>query len=316
MREEKYMTSGWEDGIAETLARLRDEFQIIRVDHPERLSHARQTGFVWTRRPGIVCLAVNRFYFRLAIDNPDVDVIIAPENVAQREPCAKKALIVSHEPEVLYHYLHTMQKFVTSDTSPSIDDSAYVDDSALLRGDIRIGKQVRIGPRVVIEGPASIADGVVIEAGAIIGCEGLYAKTIHGNRRHIPHFGGIEIREDAFIHAGAVIVRSAIMGENTHIGKRVHIGVQSTIGHDVTIHDDATISSNVLIAGRARVGARTWIGASATISNTVEIGEDANVRIGAVVVRNVPAGADVSGNLARQHKRVMREYMEDIRDEH
>ena len=67
-----------------------------------------------------------------------------------------------------------------------------------------------------------IGAGVRIEAGAILGCEGLYAKKIAGERIHIPHFGGVDVGDDAFIHAGAIVVRSAVRGEATRVGRRAH----------------------------------------------------------------------------------------------
>ena len=87
------------------------------------------------------------------------------------------------------------------------------------------------------------------------------------------------------------------------------------VGHDVEIGEEASISSNVVIAGRARIGKRTWIGASATISNMVRIGDDAEVRIGAVVIQDVADGGDVSGNFARKHAGNIKRYLKEVRDE-
>jgi UDP-3-O-[3-hydroxymyristoyl] glucosamine N-acyltransferase len=310
------MNPGWASGIAGMLNDLQDRLRVVDIRNRDRLEEACQTGFVWTRRPGVVCLAVNRHYFRLASGNPDVAVIIAPPEVVEREAEQDKAVVATTDPDGLYHYLHMAQAFEDAGTGPRIHDTAEIHDSAVLRGQVTVEEGVRIGPRAVIDGPIHIARGVVIESGAIVGCEGLYAKTVLGKRCHIPHFGGIDIGENAYIYAGAILVRSAIRGECTRIGERAHIGIRSTIGHDAMIDDEVTISSNVLVAGRARIGARAWIGASATISNTIAVGEDSKVRIGAVVVRDVPAGSDVSGNLARDHKKVMRKYMNEVRSEH
>jgi len=64
-----------------------------------------------------------------------------------------------------------------------------------------------------------------------------------------------------------------------------------------------------VIAGRARVGEQAWIGASATVSNAIRVGARARVRLGAVVIRDVPAGASVSGNFAVDHARTLRDYL-------
>ena len=307
--------TAWDGGLAQALAAAKDAFGIGDPGAGARqaLDRARQTGFVWTRQEGVVCLAADRRYLAMALDNPSVAAVIVPVALAGAD-AQGRALVVAERPDELYHHLHAVQRFAESAAEPQIDPSASVDDSAVLRGHVRIGAGSSIGPRAVLDGPVRIGANVRIEAGAILGCEGLYAKRVAGRRLHVPHFGGVEVGDGAYIHAGAVIVRSAIRGEATRIGRGAHIGVMSNIGHDVDVGEDATISSNVVVAGRARIGARAWIGASATISNMLRIGDDAEVRLGAVVIQDVPDGGDVSGNFARGHAGNMKRYLKDLRD--
>jgi UDP-3-O-[3-hydroxymyristoyl] glucosamine N-acyltransferase len=307
--------TAWDGGLAGELAAAKETFGIREPDAGARhvLAQARQTGFVWTRRQGVVCLAADRRYLAMALDNPAVVAAIVPVALAGADPRAR-ALVVAERADELFHHLHSRQRFAEPASATEIDPTATVDDSAVLRGNVRIGAGSSIGPRVVVDGPVRIGANVRVEAGAILGCDGLYAKNVAGMRRHIPHFGGVEVDDYAFIHAGAVVVRSAIHGEATRIGRAAHVGVLSNVGHDVDVGEGATVSSNVVIAGRARIGARAWIGASATISNMVRIGDDAEVRIGAVVIQDVPDGGDVSGNFARGHAGNMKRYLKDLRD--
>jgi UDP-3-O-[3-hydroxymyristoyl] glucosamine N-acyltransferase len=308
--------TAWEGGLAHALAAARDAFGIGAPASGTRqaLDQARQTGFVWTRQPGVVCLAADKRYLAMALDNPSVVAVIVPAALAGVDPKGR-AMIVAERPDELYHHLHAAQRFPESVTGPEVDSSASLDPSAVLRGDVRIGAGSSIGPRVVLDGPLRIGANVRIEAGAILGCDGLYAKDVAGKRLHMPHFGGVDVGDGAFIHAAAVIVRSAIRGEATRIGRDARVGVMTNVGHDVEIGDGATISSNVVVAGRARIGARAWIGASATISNMVRVGDEAEVRIGAVVIQDVPNGGDVSGNFARSHAGNMKRYLKESRDE-
>ena len=307
--------TAWEGGLANALVAARGAFGIGEADAGawQALGQARQTGFVWTRQRGVVCLAADKRYLAIALDNSSVVAVIVPRALAGSDPRGR-ALIVAERPEELYHHLHATQRFAGSAAEPQVDPAAMVDASAVLRGDVRIGPGSSIGPRVVIDGPVRIGANVRIEAGAIVGCDGLYAKNVAGERMHIPHFGGVDVADDAYIHAGAVIVRSAVRGEATRIGRGAHVGVLSNIGHDVEVGEDATISSNVVVAGRARIGARAWIGASAVISNMLRIGDGAEVRIGAVVIQDVPDGGDVSGNFARGHAGNMKRYLKELRD--
>lgn len=305
----------WRDGLEDELAAVADAFG-ARIPESARdaLAAARQTGFVWTRQPGVVCLAADRRYLAMALDNPSVVAIVVPAALADAD-AGGRALVVAERPDELYHHLHATQRFAETAAQAQVDPAATVDPSAVLRGDVRIGAGTRVGPRAVIDGPVRIGSDVRIDAGAIVGCDGLYAKGVAGKRLHMPHFGGVDIGDEACIHAGAVVVRSAIRGEATRVGRAVHLGVMCNIGHDVEVGDGATISSNVVVAGRARIGARAWIGASATISNMVRIGDDAEVRIGAVVIRDVRDRGDVSGNFARNHAGNIKRYLMDSRDE-
>ena len=301
--------TGWAMELPELLHRIVDEFEILELRNEPALNNVHQTGFAGTRRDGVICLAVNRDYLAQAKDNPCARAIIIPPPLADAQVFPDKAVIVSGRAEELYLYLHAEQLPDPSDEAVDIDAEASLDPSALLRGRVRIEAGARVGPRVVISGPAIVRAGACIDAGAILGCDGLYAKTIRGRRMNMPHFGGVEIGKGAYIHAGAVIVRSAIRGEVTRIGEAAHVGVMANVGHDAEIGDAATLSSNCVIAGRARVGAHAWIGASATVSNAIRIGDGARVRLGAVVVRDVPPGASVSGNFAVDHDRTMRAYL-------
>src|SRR3546814_825267 len=86
--------SGWSEKLRQVLERGQGDFGIAEIRNPARLDDARQTGFVWTQQPGVVCLAANRAWFTQARDNPEVVAIIAPPAVAGRERADDKAVVV------------------------------------------------------------------------------------------------------------------------------------------------------------------------------------------------------------------------------
>ena len=145
------------------------------------------------------------------------------------------------------------------------------------------------------------------------------------------------IRSHTVIYAGNVIGRNFQTGnkvnirESNRIGNNVSVGTLSVIEHHVEIADNVRIHTQVFIPEYSTLEEGCWIGpnvvftnakyplspgvkdnlvgpvirkgakigANATLLPGVVIGENALVGAGAVVVRDVPAGAVVAGNPAR-----------------
>jgi acetyltransferase-like isoleucine patch superfamily enzyme len=125
----------------------------------------------------------------------------------------------------------------------------------------------------------------------------------------------------AFAHvlAGARVGADCNIGDNVFIENDVVIGDRVTVKSGVQLYDGLRVGDDVFIGPNAtftndpfprskiyeheiavttvKIGAS--IGANATILPGITIGERAMVGAGAVVTRDVPAGAIVAGNPAR-----------------
>lgn len=99
-----------------------------------------------------------------------------------------------------------------------------------------------------------------------------------------------------------VIEDYAAIGHNVHLWNfdAIRIGRFSTIAADVVIsngwHDRDTLEP---ASGPTRIGRGTWIGTGARIVGAIDVGDNAIVGAGALVIRDVPAGAVVAGVPAR-----------------
>ncbi|MBA3038248.1 MAG: sugar O-acetyltransferase [Alphaproteobacteria bacterium] len=112
---------------------------------------------------------------------------------------------------------------------------------------------------------------------------------------HCAYGFNLTLGDHVYLNAGCVILDTAA----------VTIGDRSMLGPAVQIycaehHKDRRLrSEGQEIARPVSIGTDVWIGGAAVILAGVTIGDGAIVGAGAVVTRDVPAGATVTGNPAR-----------------
>jgi maltose O-acetyltransferase len=106
----------------------------------------------------------------------------------------------------------------------------------------------------------------------------------------------IRLGRDVFLNFNCVIldVVAVTIGAGTQIGPAVQI---YTADHP---RDPAVRKTGAEFGRPVSIGQNVWIGGGAIILPGLTIGDDAVVGAGAVVTRDVPQGATVLGNPARQ----------------
>jgi acetyltransferase-like isoleucine patch superfamily enzyme len=160
--------------------------------------------------------------------------------------------------------------------------------------------------------PLQIGDGSSILAGAVV-----FAGTTLGRGVIVGDQACVRERcsigDDVVIGRGAFVENDVTIGSRTRIQANAYVTAHSTLEEDVFIAPCA-ITTNDNFMGRTeqrhalrrgptiRRGAR--IGSGAVLLPGIEIGEEAFVGAGAVVLRDVPARAVVVGNPARQIREV------------
>jgi len=94
---------------------------------------------------------------------------------------------------------------------------------------------------------------------------------------------------------GSTISAGTIATVNVEIGAFVLVNLTCTIGHETVIGEGSVINPLTAISGGVRIGKRVLVGTQASILQYVEIGDDAVIGAGAMVNKNVAAGATVTG---------------------
>lgn len=162
--------------------------------------------------------------------------------------------------------------------------------------------------------------GKSINGVPIIGDLSIILNSIKNIDRGIVAIGDNHIRAEFFkklqdigvqtftaIHPGAIIARTATVGNGTvvaanavinpsaQIGENCIINTGATIDHDNCIADHVHISPGANLAGNVSVGKYSHIGIGASIINGMAIGQNATIGAGAVVTKDVPDNAVVAG---------------------
>ena len=174
-----------------------------------------------------------------------------------------------------------------------------------------VGKQPTLSPRSTTKSeelsPLELGAGTIISTGAIV-----FAGTRIGARGIVGDQACVrercEIGDDVVIGRGALVENDTTIGSLTKIQAMAYITAYSTIDEQVfiapcvqTTNDNfmgRTEKRHALRKGPTiRRGAR--VGGGAVLCPGVEIGEEAYVGAGAVVVGDVPPRVIVVGNPAR-----------------
>jgi UDP-3-O-[3-hydroxymyristoyl] glucosamine N-acyltransferase len=257
----------------------------------------------------LLTYATDRRFADIALNKENISaVFMRVEDVPEKKTDA--TMILAKDPQAAFfrfhNYLAKETDFFRLPKSTMISPNTQIHPSAVIADkDVIINDDVTIGPNVVLLEGTTIERGVEISPGAVLGVSG--ARIINpkqGKPFRVVHVGGVLIREDAFLGANCVIVRS-VWRKMTIIGKNVFVGNLVNIGHNVVVDDDSMILPGSILCGSSQIGEGVVISPGAIVANQKQVGRNAWVTLGAVATQDVEPGQRVSGNFAIEHNKLL-----------
>ncbi len=260
--------------------------------------------------PGAICYALTEAALLRVNRNPNLSAVITTPALAG-QVSEEKGVATVENPQESYYRLHNhlfQAGLMEPHANHFIDPSAEIAPTAVLGRKLQIGAGVKIGFGAVIHDYTILGEGTFIGDYVVLGGRGMQNTKVDGRRFKVEWAGGVKIGRDCEILTAAIVQRPYHC-EYTEIGDETQAAGKASIGHGAKIGPRAMIGGNAQIAGNVHIGQDVWIGQASTLSDGLEIGDRAQVKMGSVVVRNVPADAAVSGNFAIPHERNIQEFI-------
>jgi UDP-3-O-[3-hydroxymyristoyl] glucosamine N-acyltransferase len=268
-------------------------------------------GFTNSTEDNVLVPFYDKKYKHQLLENKKISCVVATPECASEVP-TNIGLIIDNDPISILYEFH-LHMFETGQykrkTEFRIHPNTYIHPTAHIESDVVIEAGVRIAAGAIVLSNSIIEENVTIHPGVAIGTEGFEIRDIRGRRTLVPHTGGVWIRRGAHILTNTVVCRS-LFGGNTEIGEDTIIDNLVHVAHGVKVGKRCKVTALAMLGGSSVIGDDTWIGPSACISNGIVIGNGARVSLGAVVTRDVPPGATVSGNFAIAHDRFLKHIRE------
>ena len=248
-------------------------------------------------------------YIGALTKNETVSCVITKSNLLPELP-GKYGVAISKNPKKTFYefhnYLSKNTNFYLSDFPSEISSKTKIHRTAYVSPkNVRIGDGVIIEPGAIILGHSVIREDVILRAGCTIGTQGFEFKKIGDKILSVYHAGGVLLNRGVEIQSNSNVDRSVFSGF-TEIGEDTKIDTLVHFGHNSKTGKRCLIAANTVVAGSTIIGNDVWIGPGSTICSEIVIGDNAEIKLGSVVTKDVKPGQKVSGNFAIEHENFLK----------
>jgi len=265
--------------------------------------------------PGRLVFAGTEHYAALANDTPGVAAVLVGPQLAGFDwnenvgiavaPDANRAFVDLHNRLAAETEFYGERRPTSIDPTAEVHASAHVDPRGVV-----IGPDCRIGPGAFVLEGSDLGSAVRLMPGAVVGGIGLQCRIFGSELIDIEHAGRVKIGDRTVVMLHAVIAR-AVFKHATLVGADCRIGNGAFISHNSRVGPRCLIGHGAIVVGDTEIGADLIVGPGAICLNWLLVGDGARVTAGAVVTKDVPPGARVTGNFAIQHAAFIRNLKRD-----
>ena len=191
-----------------------------------------------------------------------------------------------------------------------IAEDVEIGDNAVLLPHVVIYRGARIGnnffahAHAVVREHCTLGDNVVLQNGAIVGCDGFGFARDDDHWEKITQSGPTVLESDVEVQANSCVDRASV-GE-TRIARGVKIDNLVQVGHGSAVGEHTLLCSQVGLAGSTVIGKNVVLAGQVGVAGHCNVGDGVVVTAQSGTHGDIPAGAMVSGSPAFDHKQWLR----------
>jgi len=191
-----------------------------------------------------------------------------------------------------------------------VGEDVEIGDKAVLLPHVVIYRGARIGNNFfahahsVVREYCMLGDNVILQNGAIVGCDGYGFARDGDHWEKITQSGPTVLESDVEVQANSCVDRASV-GE-TRIGRGVKIDNLVQVGHGSAVGEHTLLCAQVGLAGSTVVGKNVILAGQVGVAGHCNIGDGVVVTAQSGTHGDIPAGAMVSGSPAFDHKQWLR----------
>jgi len=261
----------------------------------------------------LLTYVTNQRYLLKAIRNPDIAAILVEEGLDIKDSEGKAIVSCRNAKDQFFkihkHLLSATNFYGEPFSSEIHKDTSISSNAYIAEKNVIIGEGVEIMPGAVILENSVLMPHVKIGPNTVIGFEGTQIGYEEDIPQRIPHAGGVIIKNNSFVGANSVIIKS-LFKHPTIIEENVTIGNLVNIGHGCRIEQNVMILPHSIISGSTVIGKGSRVSPGSVVSSSVKVGKNVNIKIGSVVVEDVEEGKSLSGNFAIEHEKNLKRYIQ------